>query len=196
MQADDADATDERKKARQMDEKDYEEPEGDEEKNDAAIDDSDDEFDLARVKFEVDDDFDISLLKKEVQPSNADVEQLEELERKEEEDLAENNGDDDILNFLTERTAKVNSSITVRDFVYDKEKHRWCCLKFEVPMKFKNIDMTNVLREAAKSAIIWQVPKINRAFTHKQNDVLGVTTDGINIGVSPKSSRNLIILMF
>ena len=178
-----------------MDEKDYEEPEGDE-KNDAAIDDSDDEVDLANVKFEVDDEFDISLLKKEVELSNADVEQLEELERKEDEDLAENKGDDDILNFLTERTAKVNSSITVQDFVYDKEKHRWCCLKFDVPMKFKNIDMTNVLREAAKAAIIWQVPKINRAFTHKQKEVLVVTTDGINIGVSSNSSKNLTFLMF
>lgn len=176
-----------------MDEKDYEEPDSDEEKRDALIDDSDDEFDMSRVKLEVDDEFDLSLLKKEVEPSNADVEQLEELERKEEEDLAEVQGDDDIMSFLTERTSKVNSSITVKDFVYDKEKHRWCVLKFEVPMKFKNIDMTNVLREAAKAAIIWQVPKIKRAFTHKQNDVLVVTTDGINIGVSFRKLSKILL---
>lgn len=167
-----------------MDEKDYEEPDSDQEKRDAVEDDSDDEFDMAKVKLEVNDEFDASVLKREVEPNNADVEQLEEIERKEEEDLAEVHGDDDILKFLSERTSKVNSSIIVRDFIYDKEKYRWCCVKFEVPVKFKNIDMTNVLREAAKSSIIWQVPKIKRGFTHKQSEVLMVTTDGINIAVS------------
>jgi hypothetical protein len=184
LKADDADATDERKKARQLDEKDYEEPDSDEEKRDAIDDDSEDEFDLAKVKLETNDEFDVSVLKREVEPNNADVEQLEEIERKEDEDLAEVEGDDDILKFLTERSAKINSSIIVKDFIYDKDKYRWCCVKFEVPVKFRNIDMTNVLRESAKSSIIWQVPKIKRAFTHKQSDVLIVTTDGINIGVS------------
>lgn len=145
---------------------------------------------MARVKLEVDDEFDVSQLKKEVEPNNADVEQLEEIERKEDEDLAEVHGDDDIRKLLAERTSKVNSSIIVRDFIHDKDKHRWCCVKFEVPVRFKNIDMTNVLREAAKSSIIWQVQKIKRAFTHKQNDVLLVTTDGINIGVSCTKTRN------
>lgn len=170
-----------------MDEKDYEEPDSDEEKRDAAEEDSDDDFDLTRVKLEVNDEFDMSALKREVAPNDADVEQLDEIERKEDEDLAEVEGDEDIIKFLTERTQKVNSWIVVRDFLHDKEKHRWCCVKFEMPVKFKNIDMTNVLREAARTSVIWQVPKIKRAFTHKQNDVLVVTTDGINIGVSFES---------
>ena len=142
------------------------------------------------MKLEVDDEFDVNKLKKEVEPSNADVEQLEEIERKEDEDLDDCQGDEDILNLLSKRSTSVAHNITVKDFFYDKEKYRWCCVKFEVPIKFKNIDMTNVLREAAKGSIIWQVPKIKRAFTHKQNDVLVVTTEGINIGVSLINALN------
>lgn len=145
--------------------------------------DSDDDFDLTKVKLEVDEDFDISRLKKEVAPNNDDVEQLEEIERKEDEN-DELQGDDDITQALQKKRSSASSNITVNNFSYDKEKHRWCTVKIELPIKFKNIDMTNVLREAAKRAIIWQVPKIKRAFTHKQNDLLVVTTDGINIGVS------------
>lgn len=145
--------------------------------------DSEDEFDLTKVKLELDDQFDVSTIKKEVGPSNADVEQLDEIERKEDEEN-EIQGDEAILQAITSRRAAHGSNITVKDFIYDKDKHRWCCIKFEVPVRFKNIDMTNVLREAAKSSIIWEVPKIKRAFTHKQNDVLVVTTEGINIGVS------------
>lgn len=186
-QGDDADATDERKKSRQGDEKDYDEPISDEEKRDAADenpDDSDDDFDLTKVKLEIDDRFDVSNLKKEIEPSNADVDQLEEIERKEDEEIETFQGDEAIMQSLIKKNSSSNSSITIQDFVYDKEKYRWCCIKFDVPIKFRNIDMTNVLREAAKRAIIWQVPKIKRAFAHKQNDVLVVTTDGINNGVS------------
>lgn len=136
------------------------------------------------MKLDVDDEFNISKIKKEAENSNADIEQLEEIERKEEEDLAEFEGDEEILKTLSKRNNAMKTSITVNDFIYDKDKYRWCCIKFEVPIRFKNIDMTNVLREAAKGSIIWQVPRIKRAFTHKQNDELVVTTDGINIGVS------------
>lgn len=144
------------------------------------MEDSDDEFDLLKV----DDEFDLSRLKKEFETSNADVEQLQEIERKEDEDLALFEGDEEIMMALSKKSSIIGSSITVKDFVYDKEKYRWCTIKFEVPIKFKNIDMTNVLREAAKGSIIWQIPKIKRAFVDKQNEVLMVTTDGINIGVS------------
>lgn len=136
---------------------------------------------MSKVKLEVDDEFDTRKLKREVEKSNADVEQLEKIERKEDESLAEFEGDEEILGALTKKNL---TNISVKDFIYDKEKYRWCCIKFDVPIKFKNIDMTNVLREAARGSTIWQVPKIKRAFTHKQNEELVVTTDGINIGVS------------
>lgn len=140
---------------------------------------------MTKIKLEVDEDFDISQLKKEVEPSNADVEQLEEIERKEDEELDNMQGDQDILHAISKRNSGAGGgNITVKEFSQDKEKHRWCRITFEMPVRIKSIDMTNVLREAAKASIIWQVPKIKRAFTHKQNDILVVTTDGINIGVS------------
>lgn len=184
LQADDADATDERKKNRQMDENDYDEPEDEEEKRDAIESgDSDDDFDLTKVKLEVDETFDISRLKQEVElNSRADIEQLEEIERKEDETL-KIQGDEAILRSIT-KYSTANTNIEVKDFTYDKEKYRWCCIKFEAPMKFKSVDMTNVLREAASASIIWQIPKIKRAFTFKQNNILMLKTDGINIGVS------------
>lgn len=118
-------------------------------------------------------------------PSNADVEQLEEIERKEDEELDNMKGDQDILQLIAKRNSAAGTGIiTVKEFCQDKQKYRWCRIKFEVPVRIKSIDMTNVLREAAKASIIWEVPKIKRAFTHKQNDTLVVTTDGINIGVS------------
>lgn len=143
---------------------------------------SEDEFDITKVKPELGDD-DAQRLKKEAESSNADVEQLAEIERKEDEAIEAIEGEEDIIKVLSVFNARYGGSTVVRDFVYDKAERRWCCLKFEVPIKFRNIDMTNVLREAAKNSIIWEVPKIKRAFTHKQNDVLVVTTDGINIGV-------------
>lgn len=180
-QGDDADATDERKKARQHDENDYDEAESGDERKDASDVDSDDDFDVTNVKLEVDEEFDISRLKMEVQRGNEDVEQLDEIERKEDEYLDEEKGDEDILNSINNRSSGYSH---VKNFIYDKEKHRWCTIKFEMPIKSKSIDMTNVLREAAKASTIWQVPRIKRAFAHKQNDVLIITTDGINIGVS------------
>lgn len=184
-QGDDADATDERKKARQGDERDYDEPEDDEEKQDAALlSDSDDEFDAQKVKLEIDDEYNDRLPKKEAGPSNADVEQLEEIERKEEEELNEEQGDRDIIEKLNSASSNMRGQVEVNQFEFDKENSRWCVVRFEVPMRFKNIDMTTPLREAAKGCVIWEVPKIKRAFTHKAKDVLVVTTDGINIGVS------------
>lgn len=128
------------------------------------------------------DDFDISKLKNEAASRNEDEEQLEEIERKEDEILDEEQGDEEILQRLN-----CQGYANVKSFIYDKEKFRWCTIKFEMSIKSKNIDMTSVLREAAKSSVIWEVPRIKRAFTHKQNDILVVTTDGINIGVRETS---------
>jgi DNA-directed RNA polymerase I subunit RPA1 len=51
-------------------------------------------------------------------------------------------------------------------------------------MKYKNIDLTNVLREAARASVIWEIPNIKRAITYMQGDKLTLKTDGININVS------------
>lgn len=67
------------------------------------------------------------------------------------------------------------------DYSYDKEKHLWCQIRFSLPMKFKNIDLSNLLRNLAKKSIIWEVPHINRAITYMAGDNLMLKTDGINI---------------
>lgn len=113
--------------------------------------------------------------------SNAGEEQLDEIERKEDELEREFEGDSKIMNKLW---VDNGTSSTILDFFYDKKNYQWCCIKFTLPLRCKNIDMSNVLREAASAAIIWQVPKIKRAITFKQNEVLMLKTEGINIHVS------------
>lgn len=122
------------------------------------------------------------MMQQKVLPNNDDAEQLDEIERKEEELIMNSQGDKDILELL----AKFSSAhrMTVRGFNYDKNKYHWVEIKFEAPIKFKNLDMTNLIRERAKAATIHEVPKIKRAFVDRQKNVLMVTTEGINIGVS------------
>lgn len=112
---------------------------------------------------------------------NEDIEQLEKLEKEQEEEVALN--DDDMIRNITKRSANVSSNIVVKDFIYDRKKYLWCCIKFDVPVRFRNIDMTNLLRETARTAVIWEIPKIKRAITFKQNDILAIKTEGINIEV-------------
>ncbi|CAO1406865.1 unnamed protein product [Diamesa tonsa] len=162
---DDADATDDKKKARQGDENTYEDPEAEEAEESDSDNEGDEEGEDVKVKQEMD-------------VSNAGEEQLDEIERKENELEREFEGDSKIMNKLWVDNA---TSSTILDFFYDKKNYQWCCIKFTLPLRCKNIDMTNVLREAASSAIIWQVPKIKRAITFKQNEVLMLKTEGINI---------------
>lgn len=178
-----------------MDENDYEEPESDEEKRDAQqnLDSDDDEVDMTVVKLEVDEDFDVSTIQQKVQPNDDDIEQLEELERKEEE-MMQNCGDKEIFALLAKFSA--NHQMVVCGFEYDKEKYSWVKVNFEAPIKFRNIDMTNIVREIARLSTIHEVPKLKRAFVHRQNDVLVVTTEGINIGVNILRNFNELNIYF
>jgi DNA-directed RNA polymerase I subunit RPA1 len=115
---------------------------------------------------------------------NADAEQLRKMEEKEDLDLDDDDDRNEIVKSLSHKAINLSTNIEVRDFSVDSKKHMWCCIKFELPVKYKNIDLTNVLRDAAKASVIWEVPKIKRAITFKQNDVLCVKTDGINIEVN------------
>jgi DNA-directed RNA polymerase I subunit RPA1 len=181
---DDDDATADKRKAKQVDECDYDEPE---EKEDGASDsDSDlERVDLSKIKIEIDDAFDVSKLEQLVAgDSNADLEQIKNLEQKETEELRDVQDDEDVAKFLQKKASHSCSSITVKDFTKDKKKHSWFCVKFEVPVKFKVIDMKSVIRDVARSSVIWEVPKIKRAITFKQNDMLCIKTDGINVEVS------------
>ncbi|KAL7035470.1 hypothetical protein ACKWTF_008392 [Chironomus riparius] len=185
---DDDDATADKRKSKQVDEMDYDEPENDDEMNDANSDKSDDEFDLERVKLEVDEDMDVSKLEKLIlENSNADLEQLKEIEEKEDAD-SENMKDDEVAKALAKKAHVTCSNITVNEFTSDSKHHRWCKVKFQVPIKFKNIDLTSVIKDAARTAVIWEIPKIKRAITFKQNDLLCIKTEGINIEVKNYSN--------
>uniref|UniRef100_A0A1B0CN45 DNA-directed RNA polymerase subunit n=2 Tax=Lutzomyia longipalpis TaxID=7200 RepID=A0A1B0CN45_LUTLO len=140
---DDADATEANRKNKQADQRDYDEPDDDEEKQDADADENE----------EIDEDEEKKLL--EVG----------------EEDLKED-----------EETANViESNEFTESYRYDKENHLWCELVFHLPVKFKTLDLTAMLREVARKAVIWEVPLISRAITYNQNEQLMLKTQGINI---------------
>lgn len=62
----------------------------------------------------------------------------------------------------------------------------------QVSLDLKKVDMSTVLRDAAKRAVIWQVPMINKAFTYKNaKEELMLKVDGMNIPVS-----TLILIKF
>jgi DNA-directed RNA polymerase I subunit RPA1 len=183
---------------KQSDENDYDEPESEEERENAESDkDSDDDIDLTKVKLEVDEEFDTSKLEQLVtKDENADLKQLNELEKKEEEDEEEDTFENEIVQNVMRKIAVISSNIDIKDFEYDRKKHLWCIVKFEMPVKFKNIDMTNVLRDAARTSVIWEIPKLKRAITFKQNDLLYIKTEGINIQVSRNFSKIKKIIYF
>lgn len=51
-------------------------------------------------------------------------------------------------------------------------------------MSYKNVDLSIVLKEVARKAVIVEVPSIKRAITYNRNDDIFLKTDGINIVVS------------
>lgn len=50
-------------------------------------------------------------------------------------------------------------------------------------MSFKNVDLSLVLKEVARKAVIMEVPNIKRAITYNKNNDVYLKTDGINIVV-------------
>ncbi|XP_055854133.1 DNA-directed RNA polymerase I subunit RPA1 [Episyrphus balteatus] len=80
-----------------------------------------------------------------------------------------------------ETVSKVLSNDMVNGYVYDKEKHLWCKLTFDLPTRYRKPDIANIIKELADKAIIHQVPKIKRAILYKTNEELLLKTDGINI---------------
>lgn len=137
---------------------------------------------MSKVKLEVDEEFDVSMIEQKVQPNDDDAEQLDEIERKEEDLILTKSTDEQIKNTLDQFS--MAHQIKVKDFTYDKQKFKWVEIIFEAPIKFRDLDVTNILRELAKASIIHEVPKIKRAFVDRQKNGLVVTTEGINIGVS------------
>ncbi|XP_055531445.1 DNA-directed RNA polymerase I subunit RPA1 [Wyeomyia smithii] len=91
----------------------------------------------------------------------------------------------------TEQLMVKQQNELISDYVYDKKHHRWCVVTFHMPMKYKDIDFTKILREIAEKCVVWEIPNIRRAITYVQNDQLYLKTDGINISAMTKYSKIL-----
>lgn len=67
------------------------------------------------------------------------------------------------------------------EYKADTKHHMWCELTFQLNMTYKNIDISNVLKESARKSVITEVPLIKRAITYDKNNDIFLKTDGINI---------------
>ncbi|XP_062563264.1 DNA-directed RNA polymerase I subunit RPA1 [Armigeres subalbatus] len=173
----DADATDSKLKNKKSDEVGY----------DSEDDDDDDDED--KDENDLPDAGENSKQTGEGDPNNQENEENEVIN---EEDMEENLGDvDTALDFETIKLHVMKTNEVVRDFMFDRKHHRWCQLTFHMPLKYKNIDFTKILKEIAEKCVVWTVPNIRRAITYVQNDQLYLKTDGINISAMTKFYKSL-----
>ena len=185
--ADDADATEARKKARQGDNEVQEEL-SDEEVE--MVENLEKEFGDEPEEAELDG----SIVKSRSITPNADPDEGIE------EDL-KNDSDDEVetpiqrsnikmktLESQRRRLAVLNkakekeSYAEVLDYAYDTEKEYWCELTLSFAVGQKNVDMSNAIKKSAEKAVLREVKKITRAFLIKnEKDESVLLTDGANI---------------
>lgn len=95
---------------------------------------------------------------KEEQESSATTSEQNKPDEEEEMINAEAlNVSDTKLEENTEKMLVQKQSEMISDYTYDKQEHRWCQVVFHMPMKYKDIDFTQVLREIAEKCVVWQV---------------------------------------
>ncbi|RZB40094.1 DNA-directed RNA polymerase I subunit RPA1 [Asbolus verrucosus] len=75
----------------------------------------------------------------------------------------------------------VDSHKFAQNYIYDKKKHLWCEITFGLPLNFKKLDLTAILKDVAGKSVLWETSNIKRAITYMKNDTLTLRTDGINI---------------
>jgi len=193
--ADDADATDARKRARQADE-DYEEGLSDEEmdlvKNIAKEFDDDQILDgeqsglttrtpspTLATNGEADDGFDEDW--EEFRSSSAELpeqvveESNEEIMNRDPEARKRKNF---VMNLLQGKCGFAQ----IHDYSYDVRKQKWCELTLSLSASRKSVDLSNVLKKAAEKAVIYEIKNIKRGIIGKDDrgeDCL--TTEGVNI---------------
>ncbi|GJQ80589.1 putative DNA-dependent RNA polymerase [Trypoxylus dichotomus] len=113
---------------------------------------------------------------KELEKDISDDENAEEDGEKT--DVKENNNDDEMETIQSE---VVDSYQYVQNYTYDTKEHLWCELVFALPLIFKKIDITAILKETTARSVIWETRNIKRAITYMKDDKLTLRTDGINI---------------
>ncbi|XP_047991177.1 DNA-directed RNA polymerase I subunit RPA1 [Leguminivora glycinivorella] len=79
---------------------------------------------------------------------------------------------------MHEVVSKIDSAT---NYSFDTKNHQWCELTVLFPIAFLKVDLSQALRDAAAKSVIREVKNIKRAITNRENNVLFLKTDGINI---------------
>ncbi|XP_012224577.2 DNA-directed RNA polymerase I subunit RPA1 [Linepithema humile] len=67
-------------------------------------------------------------------------------------------------------------------YEYDEKKFSWCKFTFWLPLKMIKLDLPTIIRNAAKDTVLWETPRIKKAFTFQNSkDETILKTDGLNI---------------
>ncbi|KAL0839080.1 hypothetical protein ABMA28_017060 [Loxostege sticticalis] len=67
------------------------------------------------------------------------------------------------------------------NYSFDTKNYQWCELTVDFPIDFLRVDLSQALRDAASKSVIYEVKNIKRAIVNKENEVLYIKTEGINI---------------
>uniref|UniRef100_T1PI48 DNA-directed RNA polymerase n=1 Tax=Musca domestica TaxID=7370 RepID=T1PI48_MUSDO len=79
-------------------------------------------------------------------------------------------------------TEKVMLNSMVENYVYDKKHYLWAKLTFNLDMKYKQPNISSIIKDLAEKSVVHQVDNIKRAIIYKgNNDEPTLKTDGINI---------------
>ncbi|XP_012272524.1 DNA-directed RNA polymerase I subunit RPA1 [Orussus abietinus] len=156
--AEDADATVARSVSRHKENQEYEDPEEDEEEGDEDEDNEDGE--------DVEDERKV-----------LDKRKVDEFLEEDAENQANEWTDDE------QRKADVIDMYShALEYDFDTGKHLWCKLKFWLPLKMTKLDLPTILRNVAERVVLWETPRIKRAFTFENSTGETILkTDGLNI---------------
>lgn len=153
---DDADESDDKKKKKQTDENNYEDSDNDEPKDEVFNSDSENENELDNIPNEDSNNQGAGKVKQE-EFSNFDC---------------------DDINY---RWCKLVFQVISVLIIYFFQLLIYFVQHSQLPIKYPFIDLSQILKELAKKAVIYEIPRINRAITFTQNNQLILKTEGVNL---------------
>ncbi|CAG9831713.1 unnamed protein product [Diabrotica balteata] len=163
------------KKSTTNNEEGEDQPETNEREGDNQIDSSDDEVE----------DHEDAKQSHKYQETRDDLEpEEEEKEKSEDEDEDEDNetqANQKETDNQEQDNEVVDSYNFAQSYYEDQQKQLWCQITFGLPLSFKKLDLTAILKETAGKSVLWETPQIKRAITYVKDDKLMLRTDGINI---------------
>ncbi|KAH1018463.1 hypothetical protein HUJ05_006231 [Dendroctonus ponderosae] len=130
---------------------------------------------------ELEDDENAKLASKHAE-RNEDQEPEDEDERRYA--ASDEEGDDADNNPSTESAVAGDSVVENYSFAegYKEDRKRcFCELTFSLPMSYKKLDLTAILRDVASKSVVWETPNIKRAFSYMKDQEYILKTDGINV---------------